>query len=327
MYRQGTFVSYKKIMKKILLVACLLLSLVGCSSSSAKYNVGVIQLIQHEALDKATQGFVDVLNEEFGDDVNIDVQNASGDSSTCLLMANNFVAENVDLIMCNATPALQAAKNATETIPVLGTSVTEYSVALGIENFNGLVGTNISGTSDLAPLDQQAQMFIDLLPNAKNIGIIYCSSEDNSIYQVKVVTDYLTSKGLNVTSYAFADTSSADQIIRNACGNSDALYVPTDNACADNGPLIAQIAEGNNVPIITGEKSTCISCNALATLSIDYYDLGRTTGEMAVRILKGEANISEMKIEYFANPVKLYSKEVADKFSVTVPSDFKEISE
>ena len=314
-------------MKKIILVACLLLSLVGCSSSSAKYNVGVIQLIQHEALDKATQGFVDVLNEEFGDDVNIDVQNASGDSNTCLLMANNFVAENVDLIMCNATPALQAAKNATETIPVLGTSVTEYGVALGIENFNGLVGTNISGTSDLAPLDQQAQMFIDLLPNAKNIGIIYCSSEDNSIYQVKVVTDYLTSKGLNVTSYAFADTSSADQTIRNACENSDALYVPTDNACADNGPLIAQIAEGNNVPIITGEKSTCISCNALATLSIDYYDLGRTTGEMAVKILKGEANISEMKIEYFANPVKLYSKEVADKFGVTVPSDFKEINE
>ena len=314
-------------MKKIILVACLLLSLVGCSSSSAKYNVGVIQLIQHEALDKATQGFVDVLNEEFGDDVNIDVQNASGDSNTCLLMANNFVAENVDLIMCNATPALQAAKNATETIPVLGTSVTEYGVALEIENFNGLVGANISGTSDLAPLDQQAQMFIDLLPNAKNIGIIYCSSEDNSIYQVKVVTDYLTSKGLNVTAYAFADTSSADQYIRSACENSDALYVPTDNACADNGPLIAQIAEGNNVPIITGEKSTCISCNALATLSIDYYDLGRTTGEMAVKILKGEANISEMKIEYFANPVKLYSKEIADKFGVTVPSDFKEINE
>lgn len=317
-------------MKKILLVACLLLSLVGCSSSSssnAKYRVGVIQLIQHEALDKATQGFVDVLNEEFGEEVDIDVQNASGDSNTCTLMANNFVAENVDLIMCNATPALQAAKFATETIPVLGTSVTEYGVALGIDNFNGLVGTNISGTSDLAPLDQQAQMFIDLLPNAKNIGIIYCSSEDNSIYQVKVVTDYLTSKGLNVTAYSFSETSSADQAITSACENSDAIYIPTDNACADNGPLIAQIAEVNNVPIITGEKSTCISCKALATLSIDYYDLGRTTGQMAVKVLKGEANISEMKIEYFANPVKLYSKEVADKFGVTVPSDFKEISE
>ena len=317
-------------MKKILLVACLLLSLVGCSSSSsssAKYRVGVIQLIQHEALDKATQGFVDVLNEEFGEEVDIDVQNASGDNNTCTLMANNFVAENVDLIMCNATPALQAAKFATETIPVLGTSVTEYGVALGIDNFNGLVGTNISGTSDLAPLDQQAQMFIDLLPNAKNIGIIYCSSEDNSIYQVKVVTDYLTSKGLTVTPYSFSDTSSADQAITSACENSDAIYIPTDNACADNGPLIAQIAEGNNVPIITGEKSTCISCKALATLSIDYYDLGRTTGQMAVKVLKGEANISEMKIEYFANPVKLYSKEVADKFGVTVPSDFKEINE
>lgn len=317
-------------MKKILLVACLLLSLVGCSSSSssnAKYRVGVIQLIQHEALDKATQGFVNVLNEKFGEEVDIDVQNASGDSNTCTLMANNFVAENVDLIMCNATPALQAAKFATETIPVLGTSVTEYGVALGIDNFNGLVGTNISGTSDLAPLDQQAQMFIDLLPNAKNIGIIYCSSEDNSIYQVKVVTDYLTSKGLTVTPYSFSDTSSADQAITSACENSDAIYIPTDNACADNGPLIAQIAEGNNVPIITGEKSTCISCKALATLSIDYYDLGRTTGQMAVKVLKGEADISEMKIEYFANPVKLYSKEVADKFGVTVPSDFKEISE
>lgn len=314
-------------MKKVLLVLCLLLSLVGCSNSSAKYKVGYIQLIKHEALDKASEGFVDVLKEEFGDDVEIIAQNASGDSQTCGIMANGLVADGVDLIMCNATPALQAAKEATSTIPVLGTSVTEYGVALGIENFNGLVGTNISGTSDLAPLDQQAQMLIDLLPNAKNIGIIYCSNEDNSIYQVKVVTEYLTSNGLNVTAYAFSETAYADAAIRSACDSSDAIYIPTDNACADNGALIAQIAEGKNIPIITGEKSTLISCKGLASLSIDYYELGRTTGKMAVKILKGEANISEMPIEYFDNPIKLYSKEVADKFGITVPSDYREIGE
>lgn len=314
-------------MKKLLVVLCLmLLCLSGCSNdASNKKRVGVIQLVQHEALDKATQGFVDALNDKFGDDIEIDVQVASGDSATCALMASNMVAENYDLIMCNATPALQAASQATASIPILGTSVTEYGVALGLSNFSGIVGGNISGTSDLAPLDQQAQMFLDLVPNAKTIGLLYCTSEANSKYQIDVVEEYLKSKGLNVKVYSFPDSSTLDATVTAACDEVDALYVPTDNTCADNGPVIANAADVKNIPIITGEKSTLESCGGLATLSIDYYDLGVTTGSMAIRILNGESDISTMPIEYFASPIKMISKSKADKFGVTIPSDFEVI--
>ena len=312
-------------MKKLLLVCLLLLTLVGCSKDDGKLKVGIIQLVQHEALDKATQGFVDVLKEKFGENIDIDVQLASGDSATCALIASNMVAENYDLIMCNATPALQAAAQATSSIPILGTSVTEYGVALGIEKFSGTVGGNISGTSDLAPLDQQAQMFIDLLPNVKTIGLLYCTSEANSKYQIDVVEAFLKGKGLNVNVYSFSDTSTLDATVTAACDEIDALYIPTDNACADNGPVIANAANVKNIPIITGEKSTLESCGGLATLSIDYYDLGVTTGNMAIKVLNNEANISEMPIEYFADPVKMINKDKADKFGVTIPNGFEVI--
>ena len=314
-------------MKKLLLVACLLLCLVGCSNDSKKLNVGVIHLVQHEALDKATQGFVDVLTAEFGEDINIDVQNASGDSATCSVIASNFVSEGVDLIMANATPALQACANATDKIPVLGTSVTEYGVALNIDNFNGLVGTNISGTSDLAPLDEQAQMILDLLPNTKKVGLLYCSGEANSLYQVNVVSKYLESKGIKAELYAFADSNDVSAVASQACEDVDALYIPTDNTCASNGEVISNAANVAGVPIITGEKDTCISVDGLATLSIDYYELGKTTGNMAVKILKGEASVNEMPIEYYANPVKMYSNSAFEKYNVTIPSEYVAIEE
>lgn len=312
-------------MKKLLLVLSLMLFVLsGCSNGADnKKRVGVIQLVQHEALDKATKGFVDALNEKFGEEIEIDVQVASGDSATCGLMASNMVAENYDLIMCNATPALKAAAQATATIPILGTSVTEYGVALGLSNFSGTVGSNISGTSDLAPLDQQAQMFLDLVPNAKTIGLLYCTSEANSKYQIDVVEAYLKSKGLDVKVYSFPDSSTLDATVTAACDEIDALYIPTDNTCADNGPVIANAADVKNIPIITGEKSTLESCGGLATLSIDYYDLGVTTGGMAIRILNGEADISTMPIEYFANPVKMISKTKAEKFGIEIPADFE----
>lgn len=312
-------------MKKLLLVLSLMLFVLsGCSNGTDnKKRVGVIQLVQHEALDKATKGFVDALKEKFGEEIEIDVQVASGDSATCALMASNMVAENYDLIMCNATPALQAAAQATATIPILGTSVTEYGVALGLSNFSGTVGSNISGTSDLAPLDQQAQMFLDLVPNAKTIGLLYCTSEANSKYQIDVVEAYLKSKGLDVKVYSFPDSSTLDATVTAACDEIDALYIPTDNTCADNGPVIANAADAKNIPIITGEKSTLESCGGLATLSIDYYDLGVTTGGMAIRILNGEADISTMPIEYFANPVKMISKTKAEKFGIEIPADFE----
>ncbi len=316
-------------MKKLiclLFAVLMVLTLSGCSESEGKITVGVVQLIEHEALDAATQGFVDVLTEEFGDGIVIDVKKAGGDSASCATIANGFVAEGVDLIMANATPALQAAAASTSTIPVLGTSITEYGVALGIENFNGLIGTNVSGTSDLAPLDDQAQMIIDLVPGVKTVGILSCSSELNSAYQVEVVGKYLEAKGIKVITRTFADSNEIASIVDALVTECDALYVPTDNQVASCAETINNIADGAGIPIICGEEGTCKGCG-VATLTINYYDLGRTTGEMAVKILKGEAKVEEMPIEYFANPVKKYNPTIAAKRGIEVGSEYEAIAE
>lgn len=314
-------------MKKLLLVLCMLLTLVGCSSNSNEKRVGVIQFVKHDALDLATQGFVDVVDAEFGEGT-CDVQIGGGEASTCDVIVSGFVAEKYDLIMCNATPALQVAAEATKnakTIPVLGTSVTEYGVALGIENFNGLTGINISGTSDLAPLDQQAKMFVELLPNVKTIALLYCTNEANSKYQIEKVEEYLTELGFVTTRYGFSEMQYLASTVESACLENDAIYIPTDNACADDEGIIAKQANNTNTPIICGEKSILENCGGLATLSIDYYELGKVTGEMAIRVLKGEAKIEDMEIEYYPNPVKMISKSKAEKFGITIPEGYEVI--
>ena len=309
-------------MKKLLVLMTLLFVLVGCGTKNDKKVVGVIQLVQHDALDKASEGFMDTLKEEFGEDIVIDYQNASGDSATCATIATSMVADDVDLILANATPALQAAAHATNEIPVLGTAITEYGVALGLDDFNGTVGNNISGTSDLAPLDEQAQMIIDLFPKAKVIGLLYCSSEANSLYQVKVVKEFLEAKGLEAKTFSFADSNDVSSISSQACSEVDVLYIPTDNTCASNGEVIKSNAIENNVPIIAGEKECCLAVGGIATLSIDYYELGVTTGKMAIKILNGE-DVSKMAIEYYPNPVKMIDTDVAAKFNVEVPSGYE----
>ena len=318
-------------MKKLLTVLLAILVVfcaAGCSSGSqpkedeqTKFTVGVVQLVQHPALDAATQGFVDALKAEFGENVDIDVQNASGDIPNCATIAAGFVNNSVDLIMANATPALQAAASATGDIPVLGTSVTEYGVALGIENFSGVVGGNVSGTSDLAPLDQQAQMFLDLLPDAKTVGIIYCSNEANSIYQVQVVKEYLEGKGIKVVDKSFTDSNDIAMVVEDVCSQVDALFLPTDNAVASCAETIANVVTEKKIPAIAGEEGVCSSCG-VATLSISYYDLGTETGKMAAKVLKGEANISEMPIQYFPEPVKKYNPELCELFGVEIPEGF-----
>lgn len=315
-------------MKKLLMVLLVLLMITGCSSGSGnkKIRVGVIQFMQHEALDSATKGFEDVLKEEFGDNIDIDIKDASGDTSVCSIIATGFVDDGVDLIMANATPALQAAAHATDKIPVLGTSVTEYGVALGIDNFNGTVGNNVSGTSDLAPLDEQAQMIVDLFKDVKTVGILFCSAEANSKYQVSEMEKFLGEKGITVKNYSFADSNDVQAVAEQACSEIDVLYVPTDNTCASYGSVIANAANENNTPIITGEKDTCKVCEGLATLSIDYYELGRTTGKMAVKILNGE-DVSKMAIEYYDNPTRMYLKATADKLGIIVPGDYKPIED
>ena len=301
----------------IKILAVIMAALLMCTpfltscEAKAKYTVGICQLTQHEALDAATKGFKDALIKELGDDVAFDEQNAAGSTDTCATIVSTFVTKKVDLIMANATPALQAAQSATTEIPILGTSITEYGVALGIENFSGTVGGNISGTSDLAPLDKQAQMVIDLVPTAKTVGLLYCSSEANSAYQVKVVREYLEAKGITCTDYKFSDANDVQLVAQNAASASDAIYIPTDNTAAANAEAIWGAIQEKKVPIIAGESGTCKGCG-VAALSIDYYDLGYKTGEMAAKILKGEAKVSEMPIEYTPDDklTKLYNEEI-----------------
>ena len=288
----------KKVLS-ILLVAIMLFGAVAAFSSCKKtekdtFTVGVCQLVPHVALDAATQGFIDALTAEFGDKITILNENASGDPQTCTTIVNNFVSKKVDLIMANATPALQAAANGTDSIPVLGTSITEYGTALGIGNFTGVVGGNVSGTSDLAPLDEQAAMVKELFPDAKTVSILFCTAEANSLYQVKVVKAALEAQGITVVECGFTDSNDVTVAAQKAA-QSDVIYIPTDNTCATCATVIDGVI--GNTPVIAGEEGICEKCG-VATLSISYYDLGVTTGKMAAKILKGEAKVSEMKIEY-----------------------------
>ncbi len=291
------------------------------TEAAEKYVVGICQLVQHDALDAATNGFMDALNELLPGQVEFDVKNASNDIPTCGTIVTGFVASDVDLILANATPALQAASTATQTIPVLGTAVTEYGVALDIDGFNGIVGGNISGTSDLAPLDQQAAMLLELCPEAKTVGILYCSAEANSVYQADVVKAALEAAGLTVSIYTFADSNDVATVTQTACSDCDVLYIPTDNTAASCTEAINNVAEPAGVPIVAGEEGICKGCG-IATLSIDYYELGKTTGAMAAKILTGEADIAEMPIEYYQNPVKKYESSRCEALGITVPADY-----
>ena len=312
-------------MKKFLCLAlaalmCVsMLALVSCDNSTeddGKYTVGVCQLVQHPALDAATQGFIDTLKVELGEE-NVEIlnENASNDPSTCTTIVTNFVSKKVDLIMANATPALQAASQQS-TIPVLGTSITEYGVALGIDDFNGLVGSNVSGTSDLAPLDQQAKMIVDLFPEAEKIALLYCSAEPNSEYQVKEIRAQLIKNGLddaNIKNYSFTDSNDVSTVAAAAAAFADVIYIPTDNTAASCAETINGVI--GDTPVIAGEEGICKGCG-VATLSISYYDLGVATAKMAAKILKGEANIEDMRIEYAADFAKKYNANKCNQLGI-----------
>lgn len=316
-------------MKKILVLlmtAVMAMSLCACGDKKDDvYTVGICQLVQHDALDAATKGFKDALIEEFGEDgVKFDEQNAQGDANTCSTIINGFVSSNVDLILANATASLQAAAAGTDTIPILGTSVTEYGVALELDNFDGTVGRNISGTSDLAPLDGQADMLHELFPDAKNIGLLYCSAEANSQYQVDTIKKYLEDMGYTCTYYSFSDSNDLASVVTTAVDASDVIYVPTDNTVASNTEIIKNICMPANVPVVVGEEGICSGCG-VATLSISYYDLGYATGKMAVKILKGEAEAGEMPIEYAPNFTKKYNADICEQLGITIPDGYEAI--
>ena len=292
------------------------------STDGKVYNIGICQLVQHEALDAATQGFQDALTELLGEEnVKFDLQNASGDSATCATIVNQFVSSDVDLILANATAPLQAAAAATNEIPILGTSVTDYATALSIDDWTGVTGTNISGTSDLAPLDQQADMLHELFPDAKNVGILYCSAEANSSYQSNTIQKYLKEYGYECTEYTFADSNDIASVVNNAIATSDVLYIPTDNTAASNTTIIQNICQPAGIPIITGEEGICSGCG-VATLSISYYDLGYKTGEMAYEILVNGADVSQTAVEFAPNVTKKYNVANCEALGITVPDDY-----
>ena len=296
-------------------------------ASGKTYTVGICQLVQHEALDAATEGFKTALQDKLGDAVKFDEQNAQGDSATCATIVNSFVSSNVDLILANATAPLQAAAAATTDIPILGTSVTDYATALDMDNasWDGLTGRNISGTSDLAPLKDQAAMLNELFPDAKNVGLLYCSAEANSEYQVKVMTKELEALGYTCTSYSFVDSNDIASIVQNAVSASDVMYIPTDNTAASNTEVINNIASEAGVPIIAGEAGICRGCG-VATLSISYYDLGYQTGEMAAEILADGKDVSTMEIQFAPKVTKQYNADLCKKLNITVPDDYEALA-
>ena len=291
------------------------------SSDNGKIKVGVLQLVQHEALDAATQGFVDALNEKFGDKVEIVVQNAFGESPTCGIIANQFVSEKMNLIMANATPALQAAAAATDSIPIVGTSVTDYATALHISDWTGKTGSNITGTADLAPLSEQAAMIKELFPDAKKVGILYCSAEPNSAYQAKVIKDELSALGLESEEFTFADTNDVAAVTSNACAAVDVLYIPTDNTAATCTEAINNVAQPAGIPIVAGEAGICKGCG-VATLSISYYDIGYIAGEMAIEILSEGKNPGDMDIRFAPEVTKMYNADICTALGITPPEDY-----
>ena len=305
----------------MILALVLTLCLSAAAFAEDTYRVGICQLVQHVALDAATQGFQDALTEKLGDKVSFDVQNASGDSNTCSTIVNNFISANVNLIMANATPALQAAVAATGDIPILGTSVTDYATALDIDDWNGATGMNVSGTSDLAPLEQQANMLHELFPDAKKVGLLYCSAEPNSKYQVDVITGYLTALGYECVEYTFADSNDVASVAQNACDGSDVLYIPTDNTAASCTEAIRNVLEPAMKPAIVGEEGICAGCG-VATLSISYYDLGYTTGEMAYEVLVNGADVAAMAVRFAPNVTKEYNAEMCALLGVQIPDDY-----
>ena len=319
--------SIKKIIAVIMAIAIIATCFVGCgNTANDKYTIGICQLVQHQALDTATKGFKDAVVEKLGaDNVKFDEQNAANDSPTCATICNQFVASNVDLIMANATPALQAAVASTTQIPIVATSVTDYATALDISDFDGTTGMNVTGPADLAPLNKQAQMIVDLVPNAKLVGILYCSAEPNSKYQAQVISEELANLNVASKEYTSADSNDLASVVQSMVNDKvDAIYIPTDNTIASSAKTVNEIAEPANIPVIAGEEGICKDCG-IATLSISYYNIGYEAGLMAAEILLDGKDPATMPIKTDSNPVNKFVKQRAEALEIVVPENYEEI--
>ena len=298
----------------------------GASADGQVYNIGICQLVEHPALDAATEGFQDALKELLGEaNVNFDFQNAQGEQTNCATITTQFVTDDVDLIMANATSPLQAAAAATNTIPILGTSITDYATALDISGWTGATGTNISGTCDLAPIDEQENMLVELFPDVQKVGILYCSAEPNSKYQADMFISNLEEDGIAYEEFTVADSNEIQSVVTSACESCDVLYIPTDNTLASSTELIRNIVVPAGVPVIASEEGICSGCG-VATLSISYYDIGYTAGEMAYDILVNGADVSTMEIKYAPQVSKEYNASICEELGITVPDDYVAIA-
>lgn len=297
----------------------------AASSDGQKYTIGILQQLEHPALDAASEGFQDALTELLGaGNVTFDLQNAQGEQANCATIANNFVASSYDLILANATTALQCSAAATSTIPILGTSITDYATALEIDDWTGSTGRNISGTSDLAPLADQEAMIKELFPDAKTVGILYCSAEPNSKYQATQIEAALDADGIAYKEYTASDSNDITSVVQTAVSEVDVIYIPTDNTMANNTETINNIALPAGIPIIAGEEGICSGCG-VATLSISYYDIGYTAGEMAYDILVNGADITTMEIKTALKVTKEYNADICSQLGITPPDDYAAI--
>ncbi|MGN0533640.1 MAG: ABC transporter substrate-binding protein [Eubacterium sp.] len=332
-----------KLVKKITAIAVtgvlVASALAGCSQAGkddsntpakTSYNIGICQLVQHPALDEATKGFKDkltALGEENGITFNFDEQNASGEATNCTTITSKFVSDKVDLIMANATDAMAAASQATADIPIVATSITDYATGLGITDWTGKTGFNVTGSSDLAPLADQAAMIKELFPDAKSVGILYCSAEKNSKYQSDVIQKEIAALGMTTKEYTFVDTNDVSavtqQIVTDKC---DVVFIPTDNTAASNTEAINNILEPAKIPVIAGEEGICKGCG-VATLSISYYSIGEAAGQMAYDILVNGQNPGDMEIQYATDLTKKYVADRAEKLGVTIPEGYEAITE
>ena len=320
-------------MKKLISLVLAAAMMVGAGSAvTAKaeeektYTVGICQLVEHAALDAATHGFMDALTEKLGDNVKFDLQNAQGETTMCSTIVTGFVANEYDLIMANATPALLAAVAATDTIPILGTSVTDYGTALAIDDMDATKGTgiNVSGTSDGVPAQQYADTVMELVPDAKNVAVLYCSAEPNSVLQADQFVACMDEKGVKTTVYTFTDSNDIQAVVTTAVEGADAMYIPTDNTAASNMTIISNVCGGVNLPVICGEEGMC-GAGGLATVSISYYDIGHVCGEMAYDILVNGADVSTMPIGYAASPAKKYNPDYAATIGFEMPEGYEAI--
>ena len=284
------------------------------------YKIGICQQLEHQALDAATEGFKAALVEKLGEEfVEFDYQNAQGEQTNCATIATKFVNDNVDLIMANATTALQACSAATADIPVVGTSVTDF-VSAGVVDSNEAPGRNVTGTSDLAPIDQQIDLLKTLVPDAKKVAILYCSSEANSVFQADMAEAKLTEAGMEVTRYTAADSNDVQQVVTKAVSECDAIYIPTDNTLADNMEIVKNVTVPAKKPVIAGEENMC-AVGGLATLSISYYNLGYNAGLMAYDILVNGQKPASMAIQYADEVTLKYNAEIAEALGMTMPAD------